>query len=74
VADHGGFSPQELILRVMDGVAGQECYCSDDFLLRVVGWKRLVTRVEKAVGWNVKLSPSHTELIVRCSGVPLQVS
>jgi hypothetical protein len=73
VADHGGFSPRELILRVMGGVAGQEGYCSDDLILRVVGWKSLVTRVEKAMGWNAKPSPSHMELPV-CSGVPLQVS
>jgi len=29
--------------------------------------------VEKAVGWNVKPSPSHVELPI-CSGVSLQVS
>ena len=54
------------------GVAGQEGYCSEDLLLMVVGWKGLVTRVEKAVGWKVKQSPHHMELPI-CSGVSLHV-
>ena len=33
----------------------------------------LVTRAEKAVGWNVKPTPSHLELPI-CSGVFIQVS
>ena len=70
---HEGCSPLELILRLMEGVAREEVYCSEDLLLRVVGWKELVTRTEKAVGWNVKPSPSHVELSI-CSGVSLQVS
>jgi hypothetical protein len=54
-------------------VAREEGYCSKDLLVRVAGWKELVTRAEKAVGWNVKLSPRHVELPI-CSGVSLQVS
>jgi hypothetical protein len=57
----------------MEGVAGQEGYCSEDLLLRVVGWKGYVTRVEMTVGWNVKPRPSHVELPF-CSGISLQVS
>jgi hypothetical protein len=68
-----GCFPLESILRLMEGVAGQEGYCTEDLLLRVVGWKGLVTRAEKTVGWNVKPSPSHMALPI-CSGVPLQVS
>ena len=69
----GGCSNQELILRVMEGVAGQEGYCSQDLFLRIVGWKGLATWMEKVVGWNMKPSPSHMEVPV-CSGVSLQVS
>ena len=58
-----GCSPLELM----------EGYCSKDLLVRVVGWKELVIRAEKAVGWNVKPSPRHVELPI-CSGVSLQVS
>jgi hypothetical protein len=68
-----GYFPLESILRLTEGVAGQEGYCSDDLLLSVVGWKGLVTRAQKAVGWNVKPSPSHVELPI-CSGVSLQMS
>ena len=64
-----GSSPLELI----EGVAREEGYCSKDLLVRVLGWKELVTRAEKAVGWNVKPSPRHVELPI-CSGVSLQVS
>ena len=64
-----GCSPLEL----MERVAREEGYCSKDLLVRVVGWKELVTRAEKAVGWNVKPSPRHVELPI-CSGVSLQVS
>lgn len=71
VAEHEGCSPQELILRVLEWVARRECYCSDDFLLRVVVWEGLVTRSDKDVGWNVKQSPSHMELPV-CSHISLQ--
>jgi hypothetical protein len=39
VAGHECYSPQELILRVMEGVAGQEGDCSEDWLLSVVGRK-----------------------------------
>jgi len=52
----------------MEGVARGEGYCSKDLLVRVVGWKELVTRSEKAVGWNVKPSPRHVELAI-CSGM-----
>jgi len=41
MAGHEGCSPQELILRVVEGVAGQEGYCSQDLFLRVwagKGW------------------------------------
>jgi hypothetical protein len=31
--------PLESTLRLVEGVAGQEGYCSEDLLLRVVGWK-----------------------------------
>ena len=68
-----GCFPLELILRFMEGVARQEGYHSEDLLLRIVVWKRLVTRAVKVVGWNVKPSPSHVELPI-CSGVSLQVS
>ena len=34
-----GSFPLESVLRVMEGVAGQEGYCSEDLLLRAVGWK-----------------------------------
>ena len=34
-----GYSPLETILRLMEGVAGQEGYCYEDLELRVVGWK-----------------------------------
>jgi hypothetical protein len=54
VARHDGCSPLELILRALEGVERQECYCSEDLLLRVVVSKGLVTRAEKALGWNVK--------------------
>ena len=73
MAGHEGCSPLELILRLMEGVAREEGYCSEDLLLRVVGRKELVTKAEKAVGWNVKPSPSHVELPI-CSGISLQVS
>jgi len=69
VAGLEGCSPLEL----MERVAREEGYCSKDLLVRVVGWKELVTRAEKAVGWNVKPSPRHVELPI-CSGVSLQVS
>ena len=39
VAGSEGCSPQESVPRVMEGVAGQEGYLSEDLLLRVVGWK-----------------------------------
>ena len=67
VAGLEGSSPLEL----MEGVAREES--SRDLLVRVVGWKELVTRVVRAVGWNVKPSPRHVELPI-CSGVSLQVS
>jgi hypothetical protein len=70
VAGLEGCSPLKLILRLMEGVARQEVYCSEDLLLRIVGWKGLVTRAVKAVRWNVKPSPSHVELPI-CSGVSL---
>ena len=38
-----------------------------------MGWKRLVTRAEKAVGWKAKYSPSDMELPFG-SEVSLQVS
>jgi len=69
VAGLEGCSPLELI----EGVAREEGYCSKDLLVRDVGWKELVTRAEKFVGWNVKPSPRHVELPI-CSGVSLQVS
>ena len=53
-----GFCPLGSILRLMEGVAGQEGYCSEDLLPRVVGWKG-PTKAEKTVGWNVKPSPSY---------------
>ena len=34
-----GCSPLEPIMREMEGVAGQEVYCSEDLILRVVGRK-----------------------------------
>ena len=37
----------EPILRLMEGVAGQEGYCSEDLLLMVVGWKGLLTRARR---------------------------
>jgi hypothetical protein len=58
-------------MRLMEGVAEQEGYCSEDLLLRVMGWKGQVTGV--TVGWNVKPRPSHKELPF-CSGISLQVS
>jgi len=73
VAGLEGCSPLELILRLMEGVARKEGYRSEDLLLRIVGWKGLLTRAVKVVGWNVKPSPSHVELPI-CSGVSLQVS
>jgi len=39
VAGSEGCSPLASILRVMEGVAGQECYCFEDLILRVEGWK-----------------------------------
>jgi len=33
-----GYFPLESILRLMEGVAGQEGYYSEDLLLRVVVW------------------------------------
>ena len=39
VAGLEGYFPLQSILRLMEGVAGQEGYCSEDLLLRVVGWK-----------------------------------
>jgi hypothetical protein len=39
VAGLEGCFPLEVTLRLMEGVAGQEGYCSEDLLLRVVGWK-----------------------------------
>ena len=44
VAGLEGCSPLELILRLMEGVAREEGYRSEDLLLRIVGWKGLVTR------------------------------
>ena len=73
MAGLGGCSPLQLILRLMEGVAREDGHCFEDLLLRVVGWKELVRRAEKAVGWNVKPSPSQVELPI-CSGVSLQVS
>ena len=73
MAGFEGCSPLELIMSLMEGVAREEGYYFEDLLMRVVGWKELVTRAEKAVGWNVKPSPSHVELAI-CSGVSLQVS
>jgi len=73
VAGLEGCSPLKLILRLMEGVARQEGYRSEDLLLRIVGWKGLVTRAVKVVGWNVKTSPSHVALPI-CSGTSLQVS
>ena len=69
VAGLEGCSPLEL----MEGVAREEGYCTRDLLVRVVGRKEMVTRAEKDVGWNVKLSPRHVELPI-CSGISLQVS
>jgi hypothetical protein len=46
VAKSVGSSPLQSILRVIEGVAGQEGYCSEDLLLRGVGWKWYVTRAE----------------------------
>jgi len=43
VAGLEGCSPLDL----MEGVAREEGYCSEDLLLRVVGWKELVTRAER---------------------------
>jgi len=73
VAGLGGCTPLELILSLMEGVARQEGYRSEDLLLRIVGWKVLVTRAVKVVGWNVKPGPSHMELPF-CSGVSIQMS
>jgi hypothetical protein len=39
VAGLEGYFPLESFPRLMEGVAGQEVYCSKDLLLRVVGWK-----------------------------------
>jgi len=39
VAGLEGYFPQEATLRLMEGAAGQDGYCSEDLLLRVVGWK-----------------------------------
>jgi hypothetical protein len=68
VAGLEGYFPLESIQRLMEGVAGQEGYSSEDLLLGVVGQKWFVTRAERAVGRNVKPSPSHVELPI-CSGV-----
>jgi hypothetical protein len=57
----------------MEVVAREKGYCSEDLLMRVVGWKGLVTRVERTVGWKVKQSPSHMEMSI-CTGISLQVS
>ena len=67
-----GCFPPESILTLMEGVAGQEGYCSEDLILRVVGWKGYISRVETTVGWNVKLSLSHMALPI-CSGISLSV-
>jgi hypothetical protein len=58
----------ESFLKIMERVAWQEDYCSEDFFLRVLGWKGWVTRAEKAVGLHVKPRPSHMALLI-CSGV-----
>jgi hypothetical protein len=73
VAGLEGSFPLDSIWRLIEGVAGQEGYCSEDLLLRDVGCKGWLTWAEKTVGWNVKLSPSHMELSI-CSGISLQVS
>jgi len=73
VAGLEGCFPPESIWRLMEGVAGQEGYCSEDLLLSVVGWKGYLTRAEKTVGCNAKLSPNEVELPI-CLGVSLQVS
>jgi hypothetical protein len=39
VAGLESYSPLESILRVTEGVAGEGGYCSEDLILRVVGWK-----------------------------------
>jgi hypothetical protein len=72
VAGHESCTSQKLIMRVTVGVAGLSCF-SGDLLLRILDQKGLVTRVDKAVGWNVKPSPRHMELPL-CSGVSLHVS
>ena len=73
VAGRANSSTQGLILRVMEVVAIEEGYCSEDLLLRVVGWKGLLKRAEKAVGWKVKQSASHMKMPTS-SGISLQVS
>ena len=45
-----GCFPLESVLWLMEGVAGQEVYCSEDLLPRVVHWKGSVIRAQKAVG------------------------
>ena len=40
VAGLEGYFPLESIPRLMEGVAGQEGYCSEDLLLWFVCWKR----------------------------------
>jgi len=39
VAGLEGYLLLEATLRLMERVAGQEGYCSEDLLLKVVGWK-----------------------------------
>jgi len=39
VAGLEDYFPLESIQRLMERVAGQEGYCSEELLLRVVGWK-----------------------------------
>jgi hypothetical protein len=73
VAGLEGYFLLESTLRLMEGVAGQEDYCSEDLLLRVVVWKGKVTRMEMTVGWNVKPSPRQAELPL-CPSISLQVS
>jgi len=50
VAGLEGYFSLESILRLMEGVAGQEGYCSEDLLITVVGWKGLVTRARRLWG------------------------
>ena len=53
-------------------VAREKGYCFEDLLLRVVGWKELETRAEKAVGWNVKPSRSHVQLPICFQAYPFR--